>query len=82
MDHETVHDARGDTGLDALLGTDHSSDKNDLMYKQYDSLKQDDPQLSEDTQKQLQDRFNKSSDKDEATAVDEDKTKPQKEGPK
>jgi RHS repeat-associated protein len=74
-DHETVHDARGDTGIGALLRTDHSSDKNDLMYKEYDPLKSGDPQLSQDSQKELQDRFNKSGDKNEATAVDEDNKK-------
>lgn len=68
----------------ALVGLDHSSDKNDVMYGQYDAQKQSDPQLSNDQQQMLQDHFNKPADKNEATVTDEDAKKepPKKDEPK
>jgi hypothetical protein len=77
-DHEVAHDAQPfweSNGISSLFNLDHSSDPKDIMYGQYDVMSPKDPQMSQDEQEMLQDRFNQKGDKDQVTVVDEDKKK-------
>jgi hypothetical protein len=73
-DHEIVHVAQ--PSFTRLIGKlwngDHSSDPNDLMYRQYDPLRPGDPQLSQREQSNLQRRFNTPGEASQVSVVDRD----------